>query len=56
MAAARRSMARPRKERNRPIPDPQVPPRPPKGKVGGAGKTTIRRTKQPLRSARKVSE
>lgn len=47
-------MAKPRKERNREIPDPPVPPAPPKGTRGTAAKQTIKRTKEPLRGARKV--
>lgn len=56
MATVRRSMVKARKERQRDIPDPQVPPAPPKGKRGTAAKTTIRRTKEPLRGGRKVKD
>lgn len=45
-----------RKERQRDIPNPSVPPAPPKGKPRDAAKTTIRRTKEPLRAARPVKD
>lgn len=56
MATVHRSMAKRRKEKQRDIADPAVPPRPPKGKVGSAAKTTIKRTKEPLRATRKVRD
>ncbi len=53
MATTRRDMGRRRKERTEPAPPPVVPP-PKKGKRGDAAKTRIARTKEPLRSGRKV--
>lgn len=47
-------MAKPRKERNRDIPDPELPPAPPKGTRGSAAKQTIKRSKEPLKGGRKV--
>ncbi len=49
-------MGRRRKEQQRDIPDPSVPPLPPKGKVGDAAKTEHPRTKEPLRAGRTVKE
>ena len=49
-------MAKPRKERNREIPAPAVPPAPPKGSRGSAAKQTIKRTKEPLKGGRKVKD
>jgi hypothetical protein len=54
MATVRRGAPVGRKERQRDIPDPQVPPQPPKGKRGSAAKTTIARSKEPLKATRKV--
>lgn len=53
-ASARRDMPKRRKETSRSVPDPEVPPRPPKGKRGDAAKTQIRRAKEPLQAVRKV--
>lgn len=56
MAARKASMPARRKERQRDIPDPSLPPAPPKGKKGSATKTRIPRTKQPLRATRKIKD
>lgn len=54
MAGARKaSMPKRRKEKQREIPSPVVSP-PPKGKKGSAAKTTIPRTKEPLKPTKKV--
>jgi len=44
-----------RKEKNREVPAPSLPPAPPKGKKGAASKTRIPRMKEPLRATRKVT-
>jgi hypothetical protein len=55
VTATKRDMGKRRKEKQRAIPDPSVPPAPPKGKKGDAAKTSVPRTKEALRAGRKVS-
>lgn len=52
--ATKREIARRRKESQRDVAPPSLPPAPPKGKVGDAAKTELPRTKEPLGGGRKV--